>query len=144
MFNAQLNRCTRLIGLAALTATLLCGIVSSATAHTLSAKRAELRAQKVAYAYADVGEYYDARSCTKVTSHQRRCVIWTYMEETGYYCDAYTMVWFKYRGGSYRTTHGGWYQGECSYLTSDEANGDASGWKWNWYGPLTQWPTIVG
>jgi hypothetical protein len=125
------------------------GFAAPASAHFLSKHRAMQMAKKKAYEYADVGEYYGAANCRLVSAHVRRCVIWSYLEETpdtyGLYCDAYSKVRFVNRW-SYRTTSRGWYRGACDdHVTNEETTSPppAAEWKWIWNGPLTQWPQIV-
>jgi hypothetical protein len=128
-----------------------------ASAHWLSAHRADQRAAHEAYRYADVGEYYGTYTdgCQRLTRHKQKCIIWAYGEETGRYCDAYTNVRFR-NSRSYRTTDSGWYQGDCFVVdtsapppTPPPAEAPAPPpqtqvpWPWIWDGPLTKWPTVV-
>ena len=144
-------RTARSLRVVALTALATVLVAAPASAHHLSADRAQQRAEKMAYKYADVGEYYGAADCRRINAHAHRCVIWSYLEETadtyGLYCDAYVTVRFISRS-SYRTTSPGWYDSVCDgKVTNEQADGQpedgAADWKWIWEGPLTQWPQVV-
>lgn len=84
----------------------------TASAHKLTETRAEWRAEKEAYLFADEGESYTWGDCRYRSSHTRRCTIVSYDADADITCDAYVHVRFVNRS-SYRTRAGEWFDIDC-------------------------------
>jgi hypothetical protein len=86
-------------------------LAGPANAHVLSKSSAQSSAKKAAYEFAEVGEFYGATSCVRMSSHKVRCIIYSYDENQDITCDAYVVV--RLSRTSWRVSNGGLFQIDC-------------------------------
>ena len=94
-----------------LVAGLALSLAGPANAHVLSKSKARSSAERAAYNFADVGEYYGATGCERKNAHKFKCIIYSYDADQDITCDAYVNV--KLSPYSWRVSNGSWYQIDC-------------------------------